>query len=59
MRINLFRNLHWSLSNVTKNINQIVKAAKTTGVIYKKDIDYIREKKKNYKRDMGYIFPDS
>ena len=26
------------------NINQIVKATNTTGVIYKKDIDYMREK---------------
>ena len=32
-----FRDLQWLLSNVTNNINQI-------GVIYKKDIDYMREK---------------
>ena len=44
MRINLFRNLQWLLSNATNNINQIAKATNTTGVIYKKDIDYMREK---------------
>ncbi|WP_297393445.1 plasmid mobilization relaxosome protein MobC, partial [uncultured Peptoniphilus sp.] len=44
MRINLFRHLLWLLSNVTNNINQIAKVTNTTGVIYKKDIDYMREK---------------
>ena len=44
MRINLLRHLQCSLSNATNNINQIAKANNTTGVIYKKDIDYIREK---------------
>ena len=39
-----FRNLQWLLSNVTNNINQIAKAANKTGVIYKKDIGYMREK---------------
>ena len=39
-----FRNLQWLLSNATKNINQIAKVTNTTGVIYKKDIDYMREK---------------
>ena len=39
-----FRDLQWLLSNVTNNINQIAKAANTTGVIYKKDIDYMGEK---------------
>ena len=39
-----FRNLQWLLSNATNNINQIAKAANTTGVIYKKDIDYMGEK---------------
>ena len=39
-----FRNLQWLLSNVTNKINQIAKATNTTGVIYKKDIDYMREK---------------
>ncbi len=39
-----FRNLQWLLSNATNNINQIAKATNTTGVIYKTDIDYMREK---------------
>ena len=39
-----FRDLQWLLSNATNNINQIAKATNTTGVIYKKDIDYMREK---------------
>ncbi|WP_049689897.1 plasmid mobilization protein [Anaerococcus jeddahensis] len=39
-----FRDLQWLLSNITNNINQIAKATNTTGVIYKKDIDYMREK---------------
>lgn len=39
-----FRNLQWLLSNVTNNINQIAKATNTTGIIYKKDIDYMRKK---------------
>ena len=39
MRINLFRNLQWLLSNVTNNINQIAKATNTSGVIYKNEIE--------------------
>ena len=39
-----FRDLQWLLSNATNNINQIAKATNTTGVIYKKDIDYMRGK---------------
>ena len=39
-----FRDLQWLLSNATNNINHIAKATNTTGVIYKKDIDYMREK---------------
>lgn len=39
-----FRDLQWLLSNATNNINQIAKATNTAGVIYKKDIDYMREK---------------
>ena len=39
-----FRDIQRMLSNATNNINQITKATNTTGVIYKKDIDYMREK---------------
>ena len=38
-----FRNLQWLLSNATNNINQIAKATNTTGVIYKNDIQAIRQ----------------
>ena len=38
-----FRNLQWLLSNATNNINQIAKATNTTGVIYKNDIQDIRQ----------------
>ena len=39
-----FRNLQWLLSNATNNKKSDCKATNTTGVIYKKDIDYMREK---------------
>ena len=48
-----FRDLQWLLSNVTNNINQIAKAANKTGVIYKKDIDYMREKIENWQKKYG------
>ncbi|HEP7742190.1 TPA: plasmid mobilization relaxosome protein MobC [Streptococcus pyogenes] len=38
-----FRDLQWLLSNATNNINQIAKATNTTGVIYKNDIQAIRQ----------------
>lgn len=47
-----FRDLQWLLSNVTNNINQIAKATNTTGVIYKKDIDYMREKIEKISREL-------
>ena len=47
-----FRNLQWLLSNATNNINQIAKATNTTGVIYKKDIDYMREKIEKLAKEM-------
>ena len=39
-----FRDIQWLLSNATNNINQIAKASNTSGVIYKENIDYMREK---------------
>lgn len=39
-----FRDLQWLLLNATNNINQIAKATNTTEVIYKKGINYMREK---------------
>ena len=55
MRINLFRHLKWLLSNATNNINQIAKATNTSGVIYKKDIDNMREKIEKLSRDIWQI----
>ncbi|EEI82393.1 plasmid mobilization relaxosome protein MobC, partial [Anaerococcus tetradius] len=54
-RINLFRHLKWLLSNATNNINQIAKATNTTGVIYKKDIDYMREKIEKLAKEIWQI----
>lgn len=50
-----FRDLQWLLSNVTNNINQIAKATNTTGVVYKKDIDYMREKIEKLSREIWQI----
>ncbi len=50
-----FRDLQWLLSNATNNINQIAKATNTTGVIYKKDIDYMREKIEKLSREICQI----
>ena len=52
-----FRNLQWLLSNATNNINQIAKATNTTGVIYKKDIDYMREKIETWQKRYGIYIP--
>lgn len=50
-----FRDLQWLLSNATNNINQIAKATNITGVIYKKDIDYMREKIEKLSREIWDI----
>ena len=50
-----FRDLQWLLSNATNNINQIAKTTNTTGVIYKKDIDYMREKIEKLSREIWDI----
>ena len=50
-----FRNLQWLLSNATNNINQIAKATNTKGVIYKKDIDYMREKIEKLAKEIWQI----
>ena len=50
-----FRDLQWLLSNATNNINQIAKSTNTTGVIYKKDIDYMREKIEKLSREIWQI----
>ncbi|MDU5149819.1 MAG: plasmid mobilization relaxosome protein MobC [Anaerococcus prevotii] len=50
-----FRDLQWLLSNATNNINQIAKATNITGVIYKKDIDYMREKIEKLAKEIWQI----
>ena len=37
-----FREIQWLLSNATNNINQIAKHANQTGIIYKDDIENIK-----------------
>ena len=55
MRIILFRNLQWSLSNVTNNINQIVKATNITGVIYKNEIESMYKEIEKLSREIWQI----
>ena len=55
MRIILFRNLQWSLSNVTNNINRIVKATNTTGVIYKNEIESMNKEIEKLLREIWQI----
>lgn len=50
-----FRDLQWLPSNVTNNINQISKATNTTGVIYKNEIDYMREKTEKLAKEIWQI----
>ena len=50
-----FRDLQWLLSNATNNINQIAKVTNTKGVIYKKDIDYMREKIEKLAKEIWQI----
>ena len=50
-----FRNLQWLLSNATNNINQIAKTTNTTGVIYKNDIDFMRDKIEKLSREIWQI----
>ena len=50
-----FRDLQWLLSNATNNRNQIAKAANKTGAIYKKDIDYMREKIEKLAKEIWQI----
>ncbi len=47
-----FRKLQWLLSNATNNINQIAKATNTTGVIYKDDINAMKEQIKHFSKEL-------
>lgn len=40
--LEVFREIQWLLSNATNNINQIAKHANQTGIIYKDDIENIK-----------------
>lgn len=40
--LEIFREIQWLLSNATNNINQIAKHANQTGIIYKDDIENIK-----------------
>ena len=55
VNLELFRDFQWLLSNTTSNINQIAKATNTTGVIYKKDIDYMREKIEKLSKELWQL----
>ena len=52
MRIILFRNLQWLLSNVTNNINQIVKTTNITSVIYKNEIESMNKEIEKLSREI-------
>ena len=50
-----FRNLQWLLSNATNNINQIAKAANTTGVIYKNEIESMNKQIEKLSKEIWQI----
>ena len=50
-----FRDFQWLPSNATNNMNQIAKATNTTGVIYKEDIEYMREKIEKLAKEIWQI----
>ena len=52
MRINLFKNLQWLLSDATNNINQIAKATNTTGVIYKNEFESMNKQIEKLSREI-------
>ena len=55
MRINLFRDLQWLISNATNNINQIAKATNTTGVICKNEIDSMNKEIEKLAKEIWQI----
>jgi len=50
-----FRDLQGLLSNATNNINQIVKRANSTGVIYKDDINDMKEQIEHFSKQLWQI----
>ena len=50
-----FRDLKGLLSNATNNINQIAKQVNSTGIIYKEDIDNIKNEIKHFSKELWQI----
>lgn len=50
-----FRDLQGLLSNATNNINQIAKRVNSTGVIYKEDIDDIKNEIEHFSKKLWQI----
>ena len=50
-----FRDLQGLLSNATNNINQIAKRVNSTGVIYKDDINDMKEQIKHFSKELWQI----
>ena len=55
MRIILFRDIQWLLSNAINNINQNAKATNTTGVIYKNEIESMNRQIEKLSREIWQI----
>ena len=55
MRINLFRDLQWLISNATNTIYQIAKATNTAGVIYKNEIDSMNKEIEKLAKEIWQI----
>lgn len=50
-----FRDLQGLLSNATNNINQIAKRVNSTGVIYKDDINAMKEQIEHFSKELWQI----
>ena len=50
-----FRDLQGLLSNATNNINQITKRVNSTGVIYKDDINAMKEQIEHFSKELWQI----
>ncbi len=51
-----FRDLHGLLSNATSNINQIEKRVNSTDIIYKDDINYIKNQIEYFSKELWQIY---
>ena len=50
-----FRSLQYLLANATNNINQIAKRVNSTGIIYKDDINDMREEIEQFSKELWQI----